>query len=73
VGCGSFGATKRTLASPPVASCDMASSLVLLGVPCERHIPYFARPVPSSRESYAQRLDIETDLSGSWDDAAPLG
>src|SRR5512134_2074496 len=32
--------------------------------PCERHIPYFAMPVPRSRESYAQRLDIETDLLG---------
>ena len=40
----------------------MASPLVLFGVPCERHIPYFAMPVPRSRESYAQRLDLETDL-----------
>jgi hypothetical protein len=42
----------------------MASHLVLLGVPCERHIPYFAMAVPRSRESYAHRLDIETDLVG---------
>ena len=42
----------------------MASHLVLLGTPRHLHIPYFAMPVPRSRESYAQRLDIETDLVG---------
>jgi hypothetical protein len=42
----------------------MAGHLILLGIPCERHIPYFAMPVPRSRESYAQRLDIKTDLVG---------
>jgi hypothetical protein len=41
----------------------MASHLVLLGTPRDLHIPYFAMPVPRSRESYAQRLDIETDLA----------
>jgi hypothetical protein len=42
----------------------MASHLVLLGSPRELHIPYFAMAVPRSWESYAQRLDIETDLVG---------
>ena len=58
----------------------MAGHLILLGVPCERHIPYFAMPVPRSRESYAQRLDIETDLArlvgrscAAWINARPDG
>ena len=40
----------------------MASHLILLGSPCELHIPYFAMGVPASRESRVARLDIESDL-----------
>ncbi len=40
----------------------MASHLILLGIPRELHIPYFAMGVPASRESRVARLDIESDL-----------
>ena len=41
----------------------MASHLVLLGIPRDLHIPYFAMAVPRSRESYIERLDVGTELA----------
>ena len=40
----------------------MASYLILLGTPCDLHIPYFAMPDPRSRENNVTRLNIESDL-----------
>ena len=40
----------------------MASQLILLGSPCELHIPYFAMGVPASRESRVERGNIESRL-----------
>ncbi len=40
----------------------MASYLILLSDPCDLNIPYFAMPVPASRESCVERLNIESDL-----------
>ena len=41
----------------------MASHLVLIGVPRELHIPYFAMGVPRSREDRIERLELGTDLA----------
>ncbi len=40
----------------------MASHLILLDTPCELHIPYFAMPLPASRENEIARLNIDSDL-----------
>src|SRR5688500_13234558 len=41
----------------------MAGHLILLCVPCQRHIPYFAIGYPSSRENRVGHLDLGTDLA----------
>ena len=41
----------------------MASPLVLIGVPRELHIPYFAMGVPRSREDRIERLELGTVLA----------
>ena len=40
----------------------MAKYLVLLGLPRNLHIPYFAMGVPRMRENYATSLDIDGEL-----------
>ena len=54
-------ATKRTSPALPCGALNMASHFILVGAPSQRHVPYFAMPVPRSRENYYER------------DAAPVG
>ena len=41
----------------------MASHFILVGAPSQRHVPYFAMPVPRSRENYYERLDLAQHLA----------